>query len=305
MDEATQVEAIPEATSPKATEVEKATRATQVEGDAPRGRMPRSIGAFMWSVILASFVLSATTWIALGDLAGFTESTVVHLRGGATFVPRLAWLMPVVVDGYVVVALLTWMAPVPPEVQRFARNNTYGAAALGLVVQSTYHATLGAQVSPMTSVLSAVIGAMPPGFAALAIHLRTVVIRRAVPELGRSHATHATVELTSAPLARQSASTGAPAATLPKAPRTRTRAPRKATAPAAPKATDELAGPRLAHDVEALMAAWGNEPPAGDLRAAAKGVLRSGAARASAALREYKAIQGEATQGDEATEAAL
>src|SRR5256885_14405259 len=89
---------------------------------------PRLASVASWAVLAASFGLSAATWIALGELAGFRGVVLVPF---ADIRAHLSWLMPVVVDGYVVVALVLWMAPVPTRVAQFARRNTYGAAGTG------------------------------------------------------------------------------------------------------------------------------------------------------------------------------
>ncbi|GAA1028045.1 hypothetical protein GCM10009557_11650 [Virgisporangium ochraceum] len=135
---------------------------------------PRLAGLASWLVLGASFGLSAATWVALGRLAGFEGEAEVF---GAAL--ALAWLMPVAVDGYVVVALLLWMAPVPPAVARFARANTYAAASIGVVAQSAYHALVvfAATGSAWRCVMAAVVGALPPAVAALAVHMRALLVR--------------------------------------------------------------------------------------------------------------------------------
>src|SRR4051794_14892267 len=107
-------------------------RQTQVRGTGE----PRLASIASWAVLTASFGLSATTWIALARLAGFTATVSIPAFG---VVLAMAWLMPIAVDGYVVVALVLWMAPVPTKVTRFARRNTYGAAGIGIAAQSAYH----------------------------------------------------------------------------------------------------------------------------------------------------------------------
>lgn len=295
-----------DAPAPVAPEATKATvppspstggdEAKATKGDEVRGKTPRTIGAFMWAVILASFALSATTWIALAELSGFTEKTAA---GTVTW--HLSWLMPVVVDGYVVVALLTWMAPVPRDVAEFARRNTYFAAALGTLVQSGYHATLGARESLVNAVLALIMGAMPPGFAALAIHMRTIVIRRSVQPARAAHATHATHTAPS----RQAEAPPAPSpkATPPRPPKATPalEAP-KAKAPARvapePVGGDELGEARAKHHARLLYEAWGDTPPKGDRRANAKAVLKVASATAAPAVKLYnemiKSPSGEA-----------
>ena len=67
---------------------------------------PRLASVASWAVLAASFGLSASTWIALARLAGFTAQLDLF---GVTL--AMAWLMPIAVDGYVVVALVLWVAP--------------------------------------------------------------------------------------------------------------------------------------------------------------------------------------------------
>ncbi|MFF5227474.1 hypothetical protein [Dactylosporangium sp. NPDC000521] len=135
---------------------------------------PRLASFASWLVLAASFGLSASTWIALAVLAGFTGHFTI---GGVT--ARLAWLLPVAVDGYVVVALVLWMAPVPTKVAAFAKKNTYGAAGIGIAAQSAYH-MLSAWTDTgvvWRTVLAAVVGALPPAVAGLAVHMRALIRR--------------------------------------------------------------------------------------------------------------------------------
>jgi hypothetical protein len=129
-----------------------------------------------WAVLTASFGLSASTWIALARLAGFTATlTVPHL--GITL--AMAWLMPIAVDGYVVVALVLWMAPVPAKVAAFAKKNTYLAAGTGIAAQSAYHLlfTMSTTNQGWRVVLAAIVGALPPAVAGLAVHMRALIRR--------------------------------------------------------------------------------------------------------------------------------
>lgn len=124
-----------------------------------------------WAVLIASFALSAATWVALAQLAGFTQTIGLF---------RLAWLMPVAVDGYVVVSLVTWMAPVPEKVAQFAKKNTYAAATVGVAAQSSYHALTtytGSGGVIWRTVLAAVVGMIPPAVAALSVHMRALTRR--------------------------------------------------------------------------------------------------------------------------------
>ncbi|WFF00698.1 hypothetical protein [Micromonospora sp. WMMD964] len=149
----------------------------------PAAGEPRLASIASWAVLAASFGLSASTWIALAELAGFTDRITVP---GTSVSLALAWLMPIAVDGYVVVALVLWMAPVPARVAAFAKKNTYGAAGIGIAAQSAYHLldTMSTNVEPWRVVLAAIVGALPPAVAGLAVHMRALLRR----ESGRTPA---------------------------------------------------------------------------------------------------------------------
>lgn len=151
----------------------------------PTGRL---VGLAMWMVISASFGLSAQTWIEIARMAGFGQHADPFGLGHDGL--QLAWLMPMVVDGYVVVALLLWMSNVSDDIAAFARKNTYAAAGFGVVAQSVFHAATIASAAGhrwWTVSMAAVVGAIPPGFAALAVHMRVLVARHA----GSHAVTHA------------------------------------------------------------------------------------------------------------------
>lgn len=130
-----------------------------------------------WAVLAASFGLSAATWIALGDLAGFGSPVALPFGMRA----RLSWLMPVAVDGYVVVALVLWMSPVPARVASFARANTYTAAGCGVIAQSAFHALTTWTTTGVLwrAILAAAVGAMPPAVSAVCVHMRALLHREA------------------------------------------------------------------------------------------------------------------------------
>lgn len=126
----------------------------------------------MWVVIVATFALTAATWVAIGRIAGFGQ-TVATPYG----VVHIAWLMPFAADGYVVVALLVWTHARGTALRRFARNNVYVSAALGVAGQSAYHTlTTMASGSPNWHVAMALVfGAVPPAVTALTIHLYSLL----------------------------------------------------------------------------------------------------------------------------------
>jgi hypothetical protein len=145
---------------------------------APSGE-PKLASFASWAVLVASFGLSATTWIALAELAGFDGTATIP---GLGITVAMSWLMPIAVDGYVVVALVLWMSPVPKTVAAFAKKNTYFAAGTGIIAQSAYHLldTASTADQQWKIYLAAIVGAIPPTVAGLAIHMRAL-IRREIP----------------------------------------------------------------------------------------------------------------------------
>lgn len=135
--------------------------------------------ASSWAVLVAGFGLSASTWIALAMLSGFDGQVSVPTMSGYLLTLKLAWLMPICIDGYVVTALVLWTSPVPPRVAAFARKNTYGAAGGGVLAQSAYHclATWTATGAVWRASLALVVGAAPPLVSALAVHMRALIRR--------------------------------------------------------------------------------------------------------------------------------
>jgi hypothetical protein len=154
------------------------TTTTTISNATADGRNgePRLAAVASWAVLFASFALSASTWIAMAVLAGFTDTATLPFIDVTL---RVAWLMPVAVDGYVVVALVLWMSPVPAQVAEFAKKNTYGAAGIGIVAQSAYHLLFTQSVTDQTwrVVLAALVGATPPAVAGLAVHMRALIRR--------------------------------------------------------------------------------------------------------------------------------
>jgi outer membrane biosynthesis protein TonB len=170
---------------------------------------PRLASIASWAVLVASFGLSASTWITLAELAGFTARITIP---GTSVSLALAWLMPIAVDGYVVVALVLWMAPVPARVAAFAKKNTYGAAGIGIAAQSAYHLL---QTNANTDetwrvAMAAIVGALPPAVAGLAVHMRALIRR----ESGRT----LTAATGTAPTFPAPAETPTPTMTVPAVP---------------------------------------------------------------------------------------
>ena len=149
---------------------------TELNSRSSRTGEPQLASIASWAVLAASFALSASTWIAMAVLAGFTSTATLPVIDVTL---RVAWLMPVAIDGYVVVALVLWMSDVPATVAEFAKKNTYGAAGIGIAAQSAYHllATQSETNQLWRVVLAAIVGALPPAVAALAVHMRALIRR--------------------------------------------------------------------------------------------------------------------------------
>jgi hypothetical protein len=180
------------------------------------------------AVLAASFALSASTWIAMAVIAGFTSTATLPYIDVTL---RVSWLMPVAIDGYVVVALVLWMSNVPATVAAFAKKNTYGAAGIGILAQSAYHLlfTLSATNEIWRVALAAIVGALPPAVAALAVHMRALIRRETDRTTAASGTTPATVPPVSAPAATPIT---VPAPTLPAVATPSITAPQPADSPA-------------------------------------------------------------------------
>lgn len=134
----------------------------------------RLSGAARALVLAASFVLSASTWTALSDLAGYPR--------------HLGVLMAVTVDGYIVTALLTWLYASNPRIADFARKHTYGAASAGVIAQSAYHGMLiwTNTATAWKAGAAVVVGIAPPLFSAFAVHLSATLARDLDAERARA-----------------------------------------------------------------------------------------------------------------------
>jgi hypothetical protein len=122
-----------------------------------------------WAALVGSFVLSAATWIIIGDVAGF--NIVV-----GTYTLYFSIGLPLVVDAYIVCALVAWVHPTSERVERFAKWNAYGSAAVGWIAQAVYH---GASVwatsgTAWKALLAFVVGGLPPAAAFLGVHMRAM-----------------------------------------------------------------------------------------------------------------------------------
>ncbi|MFI6079297.1 hypothetical protein ACIA5C_48135 [Actinoplanes sp. NPDC051343] len=204
---------------------------TTIPKTVGRSGEPRLASIASWAVLAASFALSASTWIAMAVLAGFTSAATLPVIGVTL---KVAWLMPVAIDGYVVVALVLWMSNVPATVAEFAKKNTYGAAGIGVAAQSAYHLLMTQSETNQSwrVVLAAVVGALPPAVAALAVHMRALIRRETDRTTVASGTTPATKPTVPAPAATPIT---VAVSTLPTVPAPSITAPR----PADPRPTEE------------------------------------------------------------------
>jgi hypothetical protein len=160
--------------APSADERSLSARLVSMSAHVRSARGLRGASGVRWLVLAASFALSASTWMALSDLTEYPHKINV--------------LMAVTADGYIVVALLTWLYARNPAIAAFAKKNTYGSAIFGIIAQSTYH---GYTVYTHThivwrTVMAACVGLVPPLFAALSVHLSAILARDLEAERARA-----------------------------------------------------------------------------------------------------------------------
>lgn len=153
------------------------------DDDSPHPPPPRAAAAprrlriwvigLLCVIISGAFAFSAETWIGLADVAGFRGD----LDAGRVTL-RLAWMLPVTVDGYL--CLTTWLyltsRPGSP-LRRWAAGSLLGVVALSVVAQGVYHALYArgvdiAQVTP----LIVVVGALAPALLASSVHLLSIYL---------------------------------------------------------------------------------------------------------------------------------
>jgi hypothetical protein len=110
------------------------------------------------AALLGSFVLSAVTWIGIGGITGYGT---------------MRFVMPAVVDAYIVCAISIGMSTDKPKVARSAYYHALSAAIIGTVAQAVFHcATIWSEThTPWKAMLAFVGGGLPPSFAFLSVHL--------------------------------------------------------------------------------------------------------------------------------------
>ncbi len=119
------------------------------------------------AALVGSFAMSAVTWIGIGGIAGYGP---------------MRYVMPLVVDAYIICAIATGMSTDKPGTARSAYYHALSAAIIGTLAQAIYHcagtwagATLwfGKEYRHVTwaAALAFVAGGLPPFFAFLGVHL--------------------------------------------------------------------------------------------------------------------------------------
>lgn len=134
---------------------------------------------------VAAAVLSFDTINSLAEAAGFSASHAFRIVGtGAHLTLRISWLVPVAVDAFGLLATMAWLTPTfTAGIRRYARTIAVADIVLSAVLNALYHGmhAAGWVVSDCWPVVIGV-GAIPPVFVALALHLGSLVMEdRAVP----------------------------------------------------------------------------------------------------------------------------
>lgn len=153
---------------------------------APAHARRRVILAGLVVVGVAAAVLSFDTINSLAEAAGFSASHAFRIVGtGAHLTLRISWLVPVAVDAFGLLATMAWLTPTfTAEIREYARWIAIADIALSAVLNAMYHGmkAAGWDISACWPVVIGV-GAIPPVFVALALHLGSMVMdQRAVPE---------------------------------------------------------------------------------------------------------------------------
>lgn len=172
--------------------------------------------------LVAAFVLSGTTWIAIGSKSGYGD---------------LSWVLICAFDAYIVTALIAWWAPSSARSEVFARRSVYGMTLASSVTQGIYHSAdvLARHEPAWQAGLALVVGLAIPVVAALTVH--SLTLSQAGQDRGDEPAPASVLDAASSQPAQLDES---PAALAPLAPQTqRTAVPQAAPAPQ-PAATEAV-----------------------------------------------------------------
>ena len=120
-------------------------------------------------------------WVTAGMLIAAASAAVASftgLRGLALetgWPTRMAWLLPVTLDGYAMTAARVWLAGTTPsrKARRFARANAVGAIAASIAGNAAFHAITAGLLRP-TSPIVVLVGAVPAAVLGLTAHLHAL-----------------------------------------------------------------------------------------------------------------------------------
>lgn len=144
---------------------------------APTNGRRHLIVAGLAVVGVAAAVLSFSTINSLAQAAGFTAAWTAAL-GEVHLTVRISWLLPVAVDAFGLLATMAWLTPTFGDAIRvYARRIAIADIALSAVLNALYHGMKAAKwdVAQCWPVVIGV-GAIPPVFVALALHLGSMVM---------------------------------------------------------------------------------------------------------------------------------
>jgi len=133
------------------------------------------------AALAGSFAMSAVTWIGIGGIAGYGP---------------MRYMMPLVVDAYIVTAIATGWCTSSTDITRSAYRHALGAAAIGTFAQAIYHSACTWTGIPMTlfgwhwdgheyrnaiwaAILAFIAGGLPASFAFLGVRLHGMGQREA------------------------------------------------------------------------------------------------------------------------------
>jgi hypothetical protein len=124
-------------------------------------------------------------WVIVGMTVAAISAAVASFAGlrglaqVAGWPDRLAWLLPVTIDAYVMTSARVWLAAAvgSSRVRRFARANAIGAIATSIVGNAGYH-LVAADLVAISWPIIVLVGAVPAAVLGLTAHLHAL---RTVP----------------------------------------------------------------------------------------------------------------------------
>lgn len=155
---------------------------------APSTGRRRLIVAGLSVVGVAAAVLSFDTINSFAEAAGFTAAaTIAFIDAHLTL--RISWLVPIAVDAFGLLATMAWLTPsFTPAIRGYARRIAVADIILSAILNALFHGMTAAgwDIAACWPVVIGV-GAIPPVFVALALHLGSMVMdERAAPRVATS-----------------------------------------------------------------------------------------------------------------------